>query len=169
MGDEALKGVAAALSVALRESDSAYRVGGDEFVVLLPDMGSEAVSSFVGRVRAAGPPSFSWGAATFPDEVTNRPSLLDLADPRLLGYRQAEGLGRPATSDEGGLAGSLGSLSGPPGRRRRRSVVAAAFLGGVLLGGGSLASAARATTTTTTTTTRPAPGTRAGTQLSRSP
>lgn len=145
MGDEALKGVAAALSAALRESDSAYRVGGDEFVVLLPDMGSEAVSSFVGRVRAAGPPSFSWGAATFPDEVTNRPSLLDLADRRLLGYRQAEGLGRPKTADEVARAGSAGSSSGLPVRRSRRSVVVAAFLGGVLLGGGSLASAATGT------------------------
>lgn len=145
VGDQALQAVADALGSALRESDSAYRVGGDEFVVLLPDMGPEAISSFVGRVRAAGPPSFSWGAATFPDEVTSRPCLLDLADRRLIGYRQAEGLGRPVATDDGARAGSVAFLSGTPARRSRRSMVIAAFLGGVLLGGGSLASAATGT------------------------
>ncbi|HVE47406.1 MAG TPA: GGDEF domain-containing protein [Acidimicrobiales bacterium] len=144
-GDEVLRSLAGAFRAALRGGDSAYRVGGDEFVVLLPDMAAEAVPGFVGRVRAAAPPSFSWGAATFPDEVDNRPSLLDLADRRLLGYRQAAGSGRPTAITEVLTAGPV--IAGRPSGRLRRhsSLMVATFLAGVLLGGASLGSAATGT------------------------
>lgn len=144
-GDEVLRSLAGALRAALRGGDSAYRVGGDEFVVLLPDMAAEAVPGFVSRVRAGAPPSFSWGAATFPDEVDNRPSLLDLADRRLLGYRQAAGSGRPTAITEVLTAESV--IAGRAGGRLRRhsSLMVATFLAGVLLGGASLASAATGT------------------------
>ena len=142
-GDQALCTMAAALRSALREGDSAYRVGGDEFVVLMPEMAADDVTRFVHRVRAGGPPAFGWGAATFPDEVTNRPSLLDLADRRLLSNRLLDRA--PAG---GGVASAGGDSSSPatvaPRPRRYRSVrpaLVATFLAGMLLGGGGLASA----------------------------
>lgn len=142
MGDEALRALAGALRAALRGGDSAYRVGGDEFVVLLPEMGAEDVSSFVARVRSGAPPSFGWGAATFPDEVTNRPSLLDLADRRLLAYRQASGR-TPAGLTSARIPTEMAMRAGgDTAPRKRRSILVATFLGGVLFGGAGLASAA---------------------------
>ncbi|HUP68325.1 MAG TPA: diguanylate cyclase [Acidimicrobiales bacterium] len=144
-GDEALCTLAGAIRTALRGGDTAYRVGGDEFVVLLPEMAPEAVAGFVGRVRASAPTAFSWGAATFPAEATTGPSLLDLADQRLLAYRKSAGDERvPMTADRftnPSVAPAVPARS----RRSRNPAVVAAFLGGLLLGGGSLASAATGT------------------------
>lgn len=71
-GDARLKGFAAAVEASIRkEVDSAYRYGGDEFVMLLPGLGLKRAQEVARRIAAAidqNPASeriaFSWGAAT---------------------------------------------------------------------------------------------------------
>ena len=54
IGDLLLKEVGPRLRAAVRESDVVARVGGDEFAIFLPDVGSEdAVTEITDRVRAA--------------------------------------------------------------------------------------------------------------------
>jgi diguanylate cyclase (GGDEF)-like protein len=52
-GDEQLKALADALHAAARASDAVYRVGGDEFIALLPDTGAWDASVFAHRVQTA--------------------------------------------------------------------------------------------------------------------
>ena len=51
-GDQALKWVAGFLSQGLRSDDVCCRIGGDEFLLILPGSGDEACRRFVKRVRA---------------------------------------------------------------------------------------------------------------------
>jgi diguanylate cyclase (GGDEF)-like protein len=50
-GDQVLKGFAARLTSAVRLSDFASRMGGDEFLVLLPECSTSQVESFLARLR----------------------------------------------------------------------------------------------------------------------
>jgi diguanylate cyclase (GGDEF)-like protein len=52
-GDTALIACAARLAALVRGTDRAYRVGGDEFVILLADVSSWTVEEIVGRVKAS--------------------------------------------------------------------------------------------------------------------
>jgi diguanylate cyclase (GGDEF)-like protein/putative nucleotidyltransferase with HDIG domain len=52
-GDRLLRAAAAALSAACRRGDFAFRVGGDEFALLLADVGEEAAASVASRTCAA--------------------------------------------------------------------------------------------------------------------
>jgi len=52
-GDMALKSIAAILRKTVRDKDSVFRWGGDEFVVILPDASPEVVNIVAERVRAA--------------------------------------------------------------------------------------------------------------------
>src|SRR5919204_104861 len=51
-GDEALKSVAAALRATIRSGDNAFRIGGDEFAVILPEAGERDAQA--GAPRIAG-------------------------------------------------------------------------------------------------------------------
>ena len=82
-GDALLVQLADALTAALRRSDAAYRVGGDEFVVVTPDADEHDVDGLVRRVSARAP-RFAWGAATFPTEADDERALVALADRRLI-------------------------------------------------------------------------------------
>jgi diguanylate cyclase (GGDEF)-like protein len=88
-GDDRLRRLARAAIAALRAGDSAYRVGGDEFVVLLPEVGDAADDPVATRIIEAGGPPFSWGMATFPEDGDRLDGLLDLADHRLFEQRRA--------------------------------------------------------------------------------
>jgi diguanylate cyclase (GGDEF)-like protein len=88
-GDMVLRALAQALGRALRAGDAAYRIGGDEFVVLLPETSDETVDAVVDRVREAGAPSFGWGAAVFPDDALDGDELVRVADERMLARRAA--------------------------------------------------------------------------------
>ncbi|HEX8375872.1 MAG TPA: GGDEF domain-containing protein, partial [Geminicoccaceae bacterium] len=89
-GDEALAAAAAALAGTVRGMDFVGRMGGEEFIVLLPDTGVEAATlvaeklrAAVGAVRLAGVReglSASLGVATFPDHASEPETLLRLAD-----------------------------------------------------------------------------------------
>ena len=92
-GDRALKSFARALEVSKRTGDGIYRVGGDEFVTVLPDAASDDVVPFIERLAAADAPPFSWGAADTGVAGYDAARLVRLADIRLLSqrYGRAEG------------------------------------------------------------------------------
>jgi diguanylate cyclase (GGDEF)-like protein len=82
-GDLYLRSLADALRQILRSGDEAYRIGGDEFVVLLPETGESRADVVAARVLDAGAPPFSWGASTFGIDGEEGDELLDIADRRL--------------------------------------------------------------------------------------
>jgi diguanylate cyclase (GGDEF)-like protein len=92
-GDEVLREIAARAVAAVGAAGTVFRYGGDEFVVLLPDVPAPdallialRLSSAI-RERAFGaePPlhlSVSLGVATFPDHAVTADSLIEAADRR---------------------------------------------------------------------------------------
>ena len=99
-GDRALRTFARALDVSKRTGDGCYRVGGDEFVVLMPDTASGDVVPFIDRLVAAGAPAFSWGAADTDDTGYDGARLVRLADIRLLGQRYGRAGGDDRTAQD---------------------------------------------------------------------
>jgi diguanylate cyclase (GGDEF)-like protein len=104
-GDQALAGLSAAVRAALRATDQVFRIGGDEFVVLLPLASRDMVADLVRRMQLANAPKFSWGAATAPDDGSRLETLLQVADARLYQGRRAAGYRRDR--DVTGLAGPI--------------------------------------------------------------
>ena len=86
-GDHVLRALGEALEAARRAGDQAYRIGGDEFLLMLPDTDHDEAKRLVERV-SAGAPSFGWGSATFPFDGHRGAALIQLADQRLLGNRR---------------------------------------------------------------------------------
>ena len=90
-GDELLRQVGTALQETFREGDRAYRVGGDEFAMILRRTGVDALRSIRGRVgdatkavRLTFPMNhLSAGAAMFPLDGEDLESLLRVADSRM--------------------------------------------------------------------------------------
>lgn len=89
-GDECLRSLARGLNSALRLTDSAYRVGGDEFTLLLPGTGKAVIPNVIARVKDAGAPPFSWGSATYFDDSEDGERLVELADQRLFSQRSSD-------------------------------------------------------------------------------
>jgi diguanylate cyclase (GGDEF)-like protein len=97
-GNEALAAVGALLREELRASDVAGRMGGDEFVMLLPDTDgtgalqlAEKVRQAMHRVRLRGldtPMTGSFGVATFPDDSVEVDALMRIADRALYTAKQ---------------------------------------------------------------------------------
>lgn len=93
VGSRAIARVAEVLRMQLREMDTPARYGGDEFAVVLPETGSEAIQKVARRISErlrtdAEEPrlSVSSGAAIFPEDGRNIDELLAAADRAL--YRQ---------------------------------------------------------------------------------
>jgi diguanylate cyclase (GGDEF)-like protein len=83
-GDARLRRVAQHLDAACRRIDSPYRIGGDEFVVLLPETETAGATAFVERLGRGAIPAFSAGTATFPRDGLE---LVNVADARLYSAR----------------------------------------------------------------------------------
>jgi diguanylate cyclase (GGDEF)-like protein len=88
-GDAVLKWVGTFLSAHLRAHDIACRTGGDEFMVLLPEVSSITVASVIDRLRAElvranvgrdVPVSLSIGSASWPEFSESCEMLLARAD-----------------------------------------------------------------------------------------
>jgi diguanylate cyclase (GGDEF)-like protein len=94
-GDEALVAFANVLAESLRKPDDAFRIGGDEFAVLLAEATEEDTRQVVARVEALleqlaadGEPwaanlSASFGSAGFPEDANDAQTLFRLADEAL--------------------------------------------------------------------------------------
>lgn len=86
-GDDALRQFGFALRRSVRSGDTAARIGGDEFGVILANAQGPEVDSFLDRLRATLVPGreilFSVGTATAPYESTDPAELYRIADGRL--------------------------------------------------------------------------------------
>lgn len=102
-GDELLRTVAARLKGQIRESDTVARMGGDEFMAILPEVRSQDDAVLIARKILDGlggehelegtriPVSFSLGIALYPSDGENEAALMKHADQAM--YR-AKDLGR---------------------------------------------------------------------------
>jgi len=106
-GDRVLKAVADALAGSARASDQAYRIGGDEFALLLPDTsGREAIAA---AERAAAAMfaveeriGVSYGIGEWPHAGPSKDTLLACADMNLYAMKHASSTSsgtRPGTVD----------------------------------------------------------------------
>jgi len=99
-GDEVLRTAAATLKKALRTSDSAFRIGGDEFALLLPQTDAEQALALSRRVETVFAEllqplhlsvgvSMDHGVATYPQDGEQADQLIHVADERLYRLKQA--------------------------------------------------------------------------------
>src|SRR6185503_9588275 len=104
-GDQLLKGVAARLRHLLRESDTLSRVGGDEFIIILPDiLGREVAETVVRKIVSAlaapfllGDPKHSIeigasiGISVYPADGNSADALVKAADNAMYSAKQSGG------------------------------------------------------------------------------
>lgn len=99
-GDDVLRAAAATLKKALRTSDSAFRIGGDEFALLLPQTDAEQALALSRRVETVFVElihplqlsvgvSMDHGVATFPQDGEQPEQLIRVADERLYRLKHA--------------------------------------------------------------------------------
>ena len=93
-GDLLLQMAASTLRKSLRTSDYAFRIGGDEFALLLPQSDTEQAAALSRRLRAAYaaaieplqmgiPLALDYGLAVYPDDGELQEVLIRVADERL--------------------------------------------------------------------------------------
>jgi diguanylate cyclase (GGDEF)-like protein len=93
-GDDVLRAAAATLKKALRTSDSAFRIGGDEFALLLPQTDSPQALALCRRVEAVFAEmlqplqltvtvGMDHGVAIFPQDAEHADQLIRISDERL--------------------------------------------------------------------------------------
>ena len=113
VGDRALKEVARRILAAVRDSDTAYRFGGEEIVCLLPGASAPVAARVANRIcrevaaapvplgegRAPVPVTISIGVAALTPEMTSWESLLSAADQALY-QAKADGRNRVVTFRE---------------------------------------------------------------------
>jgi diguanylate cyclase (GGDEF)-like protein len=115
-GDEVLRIAASTLRRALRTSDSAFRIGGDEFAVLLPQTDGTQALALARRVssvfeealaslRLAVGVGFDFGVANFPQDADLPDQLIRIADERLYHLKHA---------NHGRIDEAHGQSAGPP-------------------------------------------------------
>jgi len=107
-GDEVLHAAAATFRKALRTSDSSFRIGGDEFALILPQTDAAQASALSRRIgvvfsellrplQLSISVGIDHGVATFPQDADQRTQLVHIADERLYRFKHAES---PSTSAE---------------------------------------------------------------------
>jgi len=83
-GDDALQMFARAITTALRRGDDAFRIGGDEFALLLAEATEEDAREVIGRIRGRlATMRASFGVATCPTDAADAQTLFRLADEAL--------------------------------------------------------------------------------------
>jgi diguanylate cyclase (GGDEF)-like protein len=99
-GDDVLRAAATTLVKALRTSDSAFRIGGDEFALLLPQTDPIQATALSRRVETvfaetllslqlSFPVTMDHGAANFPQDGDQADQLIHVADERLYRLKHA--------------------------------------------------------------------------------
>jgi diguanylate cyclase (GGDEF)-like protein len=83
-GDDALQVFARTLQAAVRKGDDAFRIGGDEFALVLAEAGEDEAREVITRIAddVAGPRA-SFGIASCPDHARDAQALFRLADQAL--------------------------------------------------------------------------------------
>jgi diguanylate cyclase (GGDEF)-like protein len=96
VGDEALRLVAEALARNVRDHDRVFRVGGEEFAVMMPGLTGEHAAQAAERLRAAVAEvpfrialRVSVGVAAWPGQAADRDALLEQADAALYDAKRA--------------------------------------------------------------------------------
>jgi diguanylate cyclase (GGDEF)-like protein len=87
-GDRVLRTAAGSIASACRTSDAAFRIGGDEFAIVLPHAGRDDAARIARRAadtveRVGHRDGISFGIATHPVDGTTREALLHAADTNL--------------------------------------------------------------------------------------
>ena len=98
-GDDRLRALARELVRGLRTGDNVYRIGGDEFVLLLPELEPDNLHSVLDRVDHETTTPATWGCAWGRAAGVHRPQdlgprLLALADRRLITQRTLDSSNR---------------------------------------------------------------------------
>lgn len=99
-GDSILQLAATTLRKTLRASDTAFRIGGDEFALLLPVTDSEQATTLCRRIRSQYETelrplrlgvgvTLDFGVAVYPQDGDQQRALLSLADERLYALKHA--------------------------------------------------------------------------------
>ena len=114
-GDARLRALAAAIRSTVRSADSAYRVGGDEFAVLLPGATAEQAATVLERVAAASAVPFTCGVAVYPVDGITLEALVEAADKELYARRDEARTARARGAGPGGRSGDLVEGQLPPG------------------------------------------------------
>jgi diguanylate cyclase (GGDEF)-like protein len=112
-GDEVLRAAAATLKKALRTSDYAFRIGGDEFALILPQTDAAQALALARRVETVFAEmlqplqltvsvSMDHGVANFPQDAEQADQLIRIADERLYRLKHSnhssrKGNGSPRT------------------------------------------------------------------------
>jgi len=108
-GDDVLRAAATTLQKALRTSDSAFRIGGDEFALLLPQTDAAQAIGLSRRVETVFADTLrplqltfavtmDHGVATFPQDGDQAEQLIQVADERLYRFKHANHEQRTDTS-----------------------------------------------------------------------
>jgi diguanylate cyclase (GGDEF)-like protein len=120
-GDDVLRAAAATLQKALRTSDSAFRIGGDEFALLLPQTDAAQALALGRRIETvfaetlqplqlAFSVTMDHGVATFPQDGDQSDQLIHVADERL--YRLKH-VNHRRTAEPGARAAAQVPAAGP--------------------------------------------------------
>src|SRR5262245_35185206 len=107
-GDEVLHAAATTLRKALRTSDSAFRTGGDEFALILPQTDAAQASALSRRIGVVFSEllrplnltigvSMDHGVSTYPQDGDQRDALIRFADERLYHFKHSHA--RAATEE----------------------------------------------------------------------
>jgi len=101
-GDETLRALADALGSTARQEDGAYRIGGDEFALILVDAEMADETVVIDRLRSAGAPSCSVGLARLGTDgaAEEGDTLLHRADERLYELRSGRAGRRRLTAPD---------------------------------------------------------------------
>jgi diguanylate cyclase (GGDEF)-like protein len=128
-GDILLQMAATTLRKSMRTSDYAFRIGGDEFALLLPQSDTEQATALSRRLRAAYadtieplrlgvPLALDYGLAVYPDDGEQQEILIRLADERLYQLKNAaQPSGPPAAASTRTQATTAEKKEVPPPTR----------------------------------------------------
>jgi diguanylate cyclase (GGDEF)-like protein len=107
-GDAALEQIGTILRSGLRRADAAYRIGGDEFALILPETSADDAAGVAGRVSTAMTAAFtgnmaglgaSFGVSVCPADGTTPEALFRAADAAMYAAkRPGEGFALPRAS-----------------------------------------------------------------------